>query len=72
MATCFSFFLLHRLSIIISNFLFVFQVFSTTDKYGKPYEFVAGVGNIVVGWDEGVMHMRLGEKATLTITGKYA
>jgi peptidylprolyl isomerase len=47
------------------------QVWSTKDKYSKPYSFVAGVGNVVKGWDEAVMTMRQGEKARFNITGTF-
>ena len=30
-----------------------------------------GVGQVIKGWDEGVVTMRLGEKATLDITADY-
>ncbi|KUJ16384.1 putative FK506-binding protein 1 [Mollisia scopiformis] len=31
-----------------------------------------GVGRVIKGWDEGVVTMKLGEKATLDITSDYA
>ncbi|KAJ5100439.1 hypothetical protein N7456_006491 [Penicillium angulare] len=37
-----------------------------------PLEVVIGTGQVIKGWDEGVMEMSLGEKATLTITPDYA
>ncbi|KAI9888155.1 MAG: FK506 binding protein proline rotamase rapamycin-binding protein [Watsoniomyces obsoletus] len=30
-----------------------------------------GRGNVIRGWDEGVMNMSLGEKSTLTMTSDY-
>lgn len=31
-----------------------------------------GVGRVIKGWDEGILAMSLGEKATLTISSDYA
>lgn len=46
------------------------KFWSTRDKYGKPYKFRVGCGKVIKGWDDGVLKMRLGEKARLTITGR--
>mmetsp|Transcript_21046 Transcript_21046/g.61202 ORF Transcript_21046/g.61202 Transcript_21046/m.61202 type:complete len:123 (-) Transcript_21046:479-847(-) len=43
---------------------------SSRDK-GRPFQFVIGIGQVIKGWDEGVMKMSLGEKATLHITSDY-
>jgi FK506-binding protein 1 len=39
---------------------------SSVDR-GKPFEFTIGIGQVIKGWDEGVMKMSLGEKAKLSI-----
>jgi FK506-binding protein 1 len=39
---------------------------SSVDK-GRPFQFVIGIGQVIAGWDEGVMQMSLGEKANLKI-----
>jgi FKBP-type peptidyl-prolyl cis-trans isomerase len=39
---------------------------SSVDK-GTPYEFVIGMGNVVKGWDEGIMSMKVGGKRHLII-----
>eukprot|EP00927_Polykrikos_kofoidii_P070357 TRINITY_DN664_c0_g1_i2.p1 TRINITY_DN664_c0_g1~~TRINITY_DN664_c0_g1_i2.p1 ORF type:complete len:327 (-),score=51.14 TRINITY_DN664_c0_g1_i2:232-1137(-) len=39
---------------------------SSLDR-GTPFSFRIGVGQVIQGWDEGVMKMSLGEKATLEI-----
>eukprot|EP00301_Raphidiophrys_heterophryoidea_P025398 c8513_g1_i1.p1 GENE.c8513_g1_i1~~c8513_g1_i1.p1 ORF type:complete len:101 (+),score=20.95 c8513_g1_i1:175-477(+) len=44
---------------------------SSRDK-GKPFQFVIGWGQVIRGWDEGVMQMTQGEIATLKITSDYA
>ena len=43
---------------------------SSVDK-GRPFSFTIGVGQVIKGWDEGVIQMSLGEKATLAITSDF-
>lgn len=43
---------------------------SSRDK-GRPFQFVIGIGQVIQGWDEGVMQMSLGERATLSISSDY-
>jgi FKBP-type peptidyl-prolyl cis-trans isomerase len=47
-------------------------VFDSSVKRGKPFEFTVGVGNVIKGWDEGVSHMKIGQKAILTCPPEYA
>lgn len=39
---------------------------SSVDR-GQKFSFIIGVGQVIKGWDEGVMAMKVGEKARLTI-----
>lgn len=43
---------------------------SSLDR-GKPFTFTIGKGEVIKGWDEGVIKMSLGEKAKLEITPDY-
>jgi len=43
---------------------------SSVDK-GRPFTFTIGVGQVIKGWDDGVIQMSVGEKATLKITSDF-
>ncbi|KAI2493877.1 Peptidylprolyl isomerase [Fragilaria crotonensis] len=45
--------------------------FDSSVARGKPFQFVIGIGQVITGWDEGVIKMSLGEKAILRITSDY-
>jgi FK506-binding protein 1 len=47
------------------------QKFDASRDRGRPFQFTIGVGQVIRGWDEGVMTMSLGEKATLRISSDY-
>ena len=40
---------------------------STKDPGQQPFSYQAGVGQVIKGWDEGVIQMSLGQRATLKI-----
>lgn len=42
-------------------------VFDSSRDRGQPFKFQIGVGQVIQGWDEGVMLMSKGQKATLSI-----
>ena len=43
---------------------------SSLDR-GDPFRFTIGIGQVIRGWDDGVMKMSLGEKAKLDITPDF-
>ena len=47
------------------------QKFDASRDRGRPFQFIIGVGQVIRGWDEGVMQMSLGEHATLHISSEY-
>eukprot|EP00727_Mastigamoeba_balamuthi_P001165 m51a1_g11045 putative peptidyl-prolyl isomerase fkbp12 (113) ;mRNA; r:455655-456231 len=48
------------------------KFWSTKDPGQKPFNFNIGLGNVIKGWDEGVLTMQLGEVARITCTPDYA
>jgi FKBP-type peptidyl-prolyl cis-trans isomerase len=44
---------------------------SSVDR-GQPFEFQIGVGQVIQGWDQGVLSMRVGGKRKLTIPPELA
>ena len=46
------------------------KFWSTKDAGQKPFTYRAGVGEVITGWDQGLLGMRLGEERMLTIPAK--
>ena len=45
--------------------------FDCSRKRGEPIRFTLGIGQVIRGWDEGLMQMKHGEAATLTIEPEF-
>jgi peptidylprolyl isomerase len=41
--------------------------FDSSRDRGQPFQFTIGVGQVIKGWDEGVMSMKVGGRRKLTI-----
>lgn len=47
-------------------------VFDSSVSRNKPFQFVLGQGQVILGWDRGVATMQKGEKAVLKCSPEYA
>jgi len=47
-------------------------VFDDSYKRGKPIEFPIGMGNVIPGWDEGILLLNKGDKARFVIPSHLA
>merc|ERR1712224_886652 len=46
------------------------KFWSTKDPGQQPFEYQAGVGGVITGWDQGCLSMQLGEERELIIPAK--
>lgn len=46
-------------------------IFDSSDQHGEPLKINIGTGQVIEGWDKGILEMTLGEKADLVIKAKY-
>lgn len=46
--------------------------FWSTHDDNNPFSFNVGIGQVIRGWDEGVLQMQLGETAELLMTSDFA
>jgi peptidylprolyl isomerase len=48
------------------------DVFDASEAHGGPIEFQAGVGQVIPGWDEMILDMRINEKRTIILPPEMA
>ena len=48
------------------------KVFDSSLTRGEPFQFVLGSGQVIKGWDEGLLGMKKGEKRLLAIPPQMA
>jgi len=46
--------------------------FDSSFDRGAPFSFILGVGQVITGWDQGVLGMKVGEKRRLEIPSELA
>lgn len=46
-------------------------VFDSSLTRGQPFEFQYGVGSVILGWDQGLQGMKIGEKRKLVVPPAY-
>ncbi len=59
-------------SVDYRGFLTDGSVFDESYKRGQQFSFTVGGGQVIAGWDEGLLGMKVGEKRRLTIPGNLA
>lgn len=61
-----------KLSMHYTGRLITGQKFDSSLDRNKPFDFTLGVGQVIKGWDDGVVGMCVGEKRVLTVPPKMA
>ena len=47
-------------------------VFDSSSSHGQPFSFTVGVGQVIKGWDQGLIGMQVGERRQLEIPADLA
>jgi len=48
------------------------QVFDSSFQRNQPIDFTVGIGQVIAGWDEGILLLKVGEEATFVIPSDLA
>ncbi len=43
------------------------EIFDSSKRHGQPFEFRIGIGQVIDGWEMGILGMKVGGKRKLTI-----
>ena len=62
----------HRVQVHYTGWLTDGSKFDSSRDRGTPYDFAVGMGNVIRGWDEALMTMKVGGKRKLTIPPQLA
>lgn len=62
----------HRVSVHYTGWLTDGSKFDSSLDRGQPFGFELGRGQVIQGWDQGVVGMKVGGKRKLTIPGNLA
>ena len=46
--------------------------FDSSHDRGQPLDFIVGVGQVIKGWDQGIVQLKKGQKAIITCPPEYA
>ena len=61
-----------EVSVHYTGYLTNGQVFDSSIGRNEPFSFTLGAGQVIKGWDQGVLGMKIGEKRKLTIPSDLA
>ena len=61
-----------RVSVHYTGWLADGAKFDSSHDRGKPFHFKLGAGEVILGWDDGVVGMQVGGKRRLTIAPELA
>ncbi len=61
-----------NVSVHYTGYLTNGQVFDSNIGQAQPFSFLLGAGQVIKGWDQGVLGMKVGEKRKLTIPSDLA
>lgn len=61
-----------KVSVHYSGYLLSGEMFDSSIDRGAPFSFVPGKGQVIRGWDEGIVKLKTGEKARFIVPSEMA